>query len=100
MSTYKKLLITFNVLNIIDAISTFLALRTGIGYEANPIMRAVINKSPYLFLAVKALVSVIFTILVWKRKNKTSNTGMWLVVGLYLTVMISHLYFWHMYFKI
>ncbi|MGD6832326.1 DUF5658 family protein [Sutcliffiella halmapala] len=50
----KKLLILLLVLNLFDAIATFIGLKVNMIEEANPMMATLYKKDPFLFLGVKA----------------------------------------------
>lgn len=53
----KRLLILLLILNLFDAIATFIGLKVNMIEEANPMMAALYKKDPFLFIAVKASLS-------------------------------------------
>lgn len=59
----KKLLILLLVLNLFDAIATFIGLKGNMIEEANPMMAALYKRDPFLFLGVKASFSFLLLIL-------------------------------------
>lgn len=62
-SLMKKLLILLLVLNLFDAIATFIGLNLNMIEEANPMMAGLYQKDPFLFLGVKAFFSFFLLIL-------------------------------------
>jgi hypothetical protein len=74
----------------LDITTTQICLSTGIGFEANPFMRAVID-SPLLTIAVKgvALAIVIGVVNLYKTKW-IAHFGMSVVIGITLGAVINN----------
>ena len=81
-----------NCANTIDAIATLLWIILGVAEEANPLMAALIDASPLLFLAVKLTVIPMLSIFLWyHRKNKKFNMGLHFLCVVYAVIIIIHL---------
>ena len=76
---------------IADVATTQFCISTGIGYEANPIMKGVID-NPYLTILVKgiALCLIVFVVNCYKTKW-IGYFGMSLVIGITLGAVINNL---------
>lgn len=96
----KKLLSLLWFLNLLDAISTILALRTGLAYEANPVMRYFYHVSPVLFFFVKmgiVTAACLFMNSGYKTTQNYRKLFLGVVIGcnlLYVGVLSIHAYLW------
>ena len=78
-----KLLI---VLNLLDAIFTYVWVALGLAEEANPFMDYLITLSPTLFLLYKVCIVNLCVLILYRAKNKLLCRG--------LTVPLLLLYIW------
>jgi hypothetical protein len=80
------------IFNLIDGIATFWGFRTGGFYEVNPLMRSLLEYSPWVFLAFKASFSLVF-IWIWKMREEFGRILTFLLKGIttvYAMIMVSH----------
>jgi hypothetical protein len=96
--TNKKDLIIFiehlfiNCANAIDAFATLTWVKTNIAHELNPLMGALIEYSPSLFISVKLTLLPILSIFLWQhRSRKLVIVSGHILCLIYLIVMIIHL---------
>ena len=74
-----------------DICTTQICLSTGIGYEANPIMRAVVD-NPILIILVKGIALGLIIIVINCYKTKwIGHFGMSVVIGITLGAVINNL---------
>lgn len=75
----------------LDIMTTQIALSTGLGYEANPIMRTVVD-NPLLSILVKGIGLCLIIILIKFIKIKwVSHIALSLVIGITLGAVINNL---------
>ena len=87
------------VLNLLDAIFTYVWVSLGLAKEANPLMDYLISYSPTVFLVYKVLIVNLGVFILWRGKDKllckvliVPLTGLYLwVLGIHLTFLISEL---------
>lgn len=89
----KKLFWLAVVLNLLDLTGTLILLKLG-ATEANPLMAALIGKSVWLFVGVKALVVPSAAWLLYKSKSKkllwTCCAAYGLVCCLHIFLLVTH----------
>lgn len=74
----------------LDILTTQIALTTGLGYEANPLMRAVVE-NPLLSILVKGIGLCVVIILINRIKIKwVSHIALSLVIGITLGAVINN----------
>ncbi|MFE7060996.1 DUF5658 family protein [Sutcliffiella sp. NPDC057660] len=91
----KRLLILLLVLNLFDAVATFIGLNLNMIEEVNPMMAGLYQKDPLLFLGVKAFFSIFLIILLYYVKDIRSLLVKYISVAAVLgygTVAGIHLY--------
>ena len=89
--TLKILLIVLVILNFADAILTLHWIDQGIAQEANPLMRAWIQISPDLFIAIKITLVILGTALLWIcRKNKLAYWAGIFCLSIYSLIIFIH----------
>lgn len=92
----NKLLLLF-ILNTTDIIFTQLIVKSGIGIEANPFMKNVVDNVFYSFLIKIILPAVLLFILYYRMKNATtkqlriSNIALNVADSIYTIINIIHL---------
>lgn len=88
----KGIIFALLVLNLFDGAFTIYWIWTGMATEANPIMAALINRSPVLFICGKLSLVFLGSYLLWIRRNHTmSVVALFFVFILYYLVVIYHL---------
>ena len=90
--TYMHIIILIAVLQVVDIATTAYILRTGIGYEANPIMRKLIEvfgSAPVAMIVTKVpLVAVV----AWAASQGTVSTEvLWACAALSAAVAVNNL---------
>ncbi len=79
------------VMNIADALLTLFWISKGMAKEANPIMDALIQESPWLFLAGKGLLIVVgLALLLRFCRSYLAVGGLLLAFGVYAGIMTWH----------
>lgn len=94
----KKWLITLWILNLIDAVSTHLAILTGFAKEANPLMRWAYDIHPAVFFLEKMGLCSLAVWSLWRNGHQKSSRR--IIVGLtvlYMLVVVWHSVFWFAY---
>ena len=80
------------LMNIADGLLTLYWILTGRAVEANPLMAALIEIDPALFMAVKMALVVMGPALLWRFRFRASAVlGMFLVFFVYYGILIYHL---------
>lgn len=92
MKKYQTYLKIFFALNLFDALTTMYVIKNGLGYEINPIMDAALNVSPYVFLAIKIVISTIVVLSVVKMAPARPKTAMVISSGAAFIYSILALY--------
>lgn len=91
--TYVHIIILIAVLQVVDIATTVYILRTGIGYEANPIMRKLIEK---LGSAKRALIVTkvpFVAALAWAASQGTVSTEvLWVCAAISAAVAVNNLW--------
>lgn len=81
-----------SALNIFDAFATLFMINNGLGYEANPLMAYLIDRSQLSFLIVKSLIAPTFIWLGTQCLNsQTAKFLLSLTILIYFAVFVSHL---------
>ena len=86
--------VLFMVLNLIDMVSTGIAVQLlGVSGELNPVMRKAIQISPFLFVAVKMFIGLGVAFYAdWQFRQKGgTNSLIWFVCGVYLSIAVIHI---------
>lgn len=65
----KSKLLTLNTLNILDIITTHIALSLGL-YETNVLMEILIDKNPLLHISLKLIGVALLSLILYKAKSK------------------------------
>lgn len=90
--TYWHILILIAALQAVDIATTAYILRTGIGYEANPIMRKLIEvfgSAPVAMIVTKV---PFVAVLAWAASRGTVSTGaLWACAALSVAVAVNNL---------
>ena len=76
------------ILNIADALITLWAISVFGAIEVNPLMSAIINLSPMLFLAIKVVAATSVLVLMWKMQHKTGVRVQYIVMALFIIVVL------------
>lgn len=88
----KTILTSILVINLLDLISTIYLVKTGVAYEANPFMAALLCDDVFLFVAIKIfLVSCGVWIIHTSKNQKFAIVAAWIALSAYLYVVITHL---------
>lgn len=88
-------------LNLLDAVSTGLALRMGIAEELNPAMAALYDLGPPVFFWAKVCVVTLCLLALLKAAGKLGRSVLWCARGLsvaYLIVIGAHIRCWHLWY--
>jgi len=83
-----NLVILMVILNLFDAIVTVALVTSGLSRELNPLMNALINIHPMLFLGVKVFIVTALIILLDRLGSKR---GLFLVSAIYSLLALHHL---------
>lgn len=91
--------IGLSLLNMFDAVATLYLLQTGMIYEANPIMRYLIDISPLVFISVKTLISIaiLFIGMHWNKQLFNvvrTSTCIFICTLFYTGIAINHIIIW------
>ena len=79
-------------LNIADALFTLIWVRRG-GSEGNPIMDWFLQQGELAFLAQKCLVVGLWLVILVVHKNfQIARTGLWLLLALYGSIFVYHIF--------
>lgn len=82
------------VLNLLDAVFTYVWVSLGLAEEANPLMDIIISFSPTAFIIYKVFVVNICVLLLWKvRAQRLCKILCMPLAMVYLWVLIVHLSF-------
>lgn len=87
------------ILNGFDGVMTLWGLSIKVIEEANPIMVAIIAKSPSRVIGVKLLLPLVLGVLSWLEKDRSQRLikySFGLVLVSYLFIDIFHLYWWYL----
>ncbi len=91
--TFSALILLF-FLNLVDGFATYYWVTNGLATEANPIMDAMFDLSPWFFLFVKVIVgSLCIWFLIRRKPRPVVETLIFPVVGVYLYVLVLHCQF-------
>jgi hypothetical protein len=93
-----RMIIWIYILNITDIIFTQLLLTTGLGYEANPLMRQ-LTEHPIAAILFKLSYAGIMCLILYRVSKKMSGKELWksaalisLVLFLYIFINCMHIY--------
>lgn len=93
--TFEHALHVLVLLNLLDAASTHLALKIGIAWEVNPLLRWAYTVSPDLFWVVKMVLVVGGMVLIGRiATEKVARSVILSANALYLLVVSVHVYGW------
>ncbi len=82
------------ILNLFDAISTYIWVTLGYAKEANPIMDYVLSVSPPGFILYKILIVNLGVLLLWRLKDRLFCRIVTIpVTGVYVGIAMMHLAF-------
>jgi hypothetical protein len=80
------------VLNLLDAMFTLFAVKSGLAAEANPLMDELLTASPLRFMIVKlALVSMGIWVLWQFRERRSAVIGSLGAVSIYGLILVHHI---------
>jgi len=87
------LLIAIMIFNLIDLFATIIFLQTGLVYEANPFMSAVLNVGSIPFAAYKIIIVSMGLWFLWKcRRYQLATCGIIITCLAYFGVVLNHAY--------
>ena len=93
-STAKKSLKVLVVLNLYDAICTYIWVTSGVALEANPLMASLLDISAFSFMLTKVLLVNLGIWLIWQNIDHLfAKIATVLVVTLYGLVSIKHTFY-------
>lgn len=98
MTFNKKILLAlliFFILSAVDGVLTLQGLSLGLIEEANPGMQLLIAKSSVGFMAFKLSLPVIFGLLSWRIRNRSTRLVVYslgLILVVYALVALLHVY--------
>lgn len=96
----KSYLWVFGLLNLIDLVSTFLALDIGFATELNPVMRWCYEAGPWWFVLAKAGLTAGPMVVFWMtRKIKASVIMLKTFVFIYTALVGWHAAMWSLYLR-
>lgn len=87
------------ILSGFDGAMTLWGLSEKVIEEANPIMDAMISKSPRGVMIVKLLLPVVLGVLCWlvrDRSQRLIKCSLGFVLAIYLFIDLVHLYWWYL----
>jgi hypothetical protein len=77
--------------NIIDAYLSKYWFDNNIAYELNPIVAALYNYAPDLFVVIKIVWTTLLIIFIWKYKNvKAAKIALYISSIVYFLILIQH----------
>jgi len=83
----------FFILSALDGALTLWGLGLGAIKEANPFMKWLIEKNPYVFMFVKLFLPIILGLMLWRIMNKSFVTySLGLILAVYSVVLVLHAY--------
>ena len=89
---HKAALKIIIVLNLLDACATIIWVESGLAYEANPLMRYLLDISPALFLFFKLLLVNLGISLLWIYRENTFARHVTIpVTAVYMGIGVYHL---------
>lgn len=83
----KSKLLTLNTLNILDIITTYIALSLGL-YETNVLMEILIDKNPLLHISLKLIGVALLSLILYKAKSKV---GFNICIIAFILIVISNI---------
>ena len=82
------------ILNLFDAICTYIWVMMGYAKEANPLMDYVISASPGGFILYKIVIVNLGVLLLWRFRKKTFCRVITIpVIGVYVAITFIHMRF-------
>ncbi|WP_411955525.1 DUF5658 family protein [Alkalibacillus sp. S2W] len=87
----NALIISLAVLNVLDAILTAIGLHIGYAWELNPIMRWVWSNSPFWFIGIKVIFSVMLIVFCYNLHSKLFNRLLWFAFIVYCLIITQHI---------
>ena len=86
------IVVTVLILNVLDAVLTFIWVYTGKAEEANPVLKELVQNDPGLFMAVKFLLVGLGSILLWRqRKRPIAVVAIFVGFLVYYFILLYHL---------
>lgn len=80
------------LLNLFDALFTLVWVRTGLAYEANPLLRLLVSEHPLSFTSAKLALVSLGSWLLWRhRRQSLATAGILLAFVFYYLVLVYHL---------
>jgi hypothetical protein len=83
----RRLVIWFNILNLLDCVTTFVGVGGGYGEELNPIMGALISLGWEYFIFLKLSLGLLTSLWLYRKQAKKTLIG---AVVLYAVVVMSN----------
>jgi hypothetical protein len=77
--------------NLLDALFTVAAVQGGYATEANPLMGALLERDPLVFVLVKHFVVSLGLMVLWRmRWHKLARIGLWAAAPGYSILLLYH----------
>jgi hypothetical protein len=88
----KALLVATLAFNLVDVILTLSLIHAGLAIEANPVMRALLEVSPVVFVVGKLSMVFFGLYVLWKERRRTlALVGSGAVFAVYFLLMVYHI---------
>lgn len=87
-----SLVLVYNLIGFGDIVSTHLAISSGNGFEANPLMRTVMEQGPVesLWIMVKLLLQVFVSLMIVYNPHKIVLGIFTLITGLFASIVYNN----------
>ncbi len=90
MQLFRQIFLLF-ILNLLDGVLTIYWVHNGFASESNQLMAGLLDKGYVPFLAVKILVGVIASVVLWHWGNlRLARYGLNIVLAIYISLMGVH----------
>lgn len=85
------LIILFFLLNLVDAVLTYFAISSGIGFESNPFVAIIIENGWVYFFIMKILLGLIVVYWSFKISLKYRTKALLFICLIYVLVVVNNL---------
>lgn len=87
----KILLIIIFILNILDAIFTFISVKSGMAYEINPLANILLARGPFVFFSVKIGIGALLLGFLYFRvkKDNSVHTMILLILACFMMLLVT-----------
>lgn len=93
----SRYIVALWILNLIDAISTMVAIRSGWAAELNPLLELLIVYDPIAFVVIKMLFITTCLFVLWKyKKNRVVEIATPIIAAIYAALIMWHAFLWGM----